>query len=103
MKDWDYVVDTVLAKPGLFVGYSDFDRVAAFVEGFGTALADGTLARFRGWLARDAPDSPFDWPEMLRQEIALTVGPAVGDEQVIAHLRTRLSDFLSSPMAGDRA
>lgn len=62
MRDWDHLLDVVLARPGMDVGLPTFERVAAFVEGFGSAIDDGALERFGAWLARTVgePQSPLE-------------------------------------------
>ncbi|GEM_PF-2425464 len=101
VRDWDYLLDVVLARPGMYVGLPSFERVAAFVEGFGTAVDDGTLNRFRLWLAQRSgqPQSPLGWAELALRESSSASG-AGSEENVeartVARLRALLSEFRAS-------
>lgn len=101
MRDWDYLLDVMLARPGMYVGLPSFERVAAFVEGFGTAVDDGTLDRFRLWLTQRTgqPRSPLGWAALVLRESSSAPGAGSAESEEarsIARLRALLSEFRAS-------
>lgn len=104
VRDWDYLLDVVRPRPGMFVGLPSFERVAAFVEGFGIAIGDGTLERFRIWLAQrsDPPQSPLARSVLVLRESSPRTGADsvdTDDARSVACLRALLAEFRAS--AGD--
>ncbi len=102
MQPWEYLTDTVLARPGMFVGRETYERVCSFVEGFGTARDDGMLDGFRSRLGEKTAhgSSPLTWSAALLAEVfpgrdAKSLHHPEEDARAIDHLRTRLVKHLA--------
>lgn len=102
MHTWTHLTDTVLPRPGMFVGRETYERVCCFVEGFGSARDDGTLDGFRAWLGETTADgaSPLTWSALLLAEVfpgrdETSLRHPEEDALAIDHLRARLVEHLA--------
>ncbi|MBD7979497.1 hypothetical protein [Oerskovia merdavium] len=101
MQPWEYLTDTVLTRPGMFIGRETYERVCSFVEGFGTARDDGVLDGFRARLGEKTAhgSSPLTWSAALLAEVLPgrdenALHHPEEDARAIAHLQARLVEFL---------
>lgn len=69
--DWDYVVDRVLPRLGMWTGKPTFERAVCFVQGFDLALGSEMNTRLQAWAEARYGKSNIGWPWLL---IRLTLG-----------------------------
>ncbi len=110
MQPWEYLTDTVLTRPGMFIGRETYERVCSFVEGFGTARDDGVLDGFRARLGEKTAhgSSPLTWSAALLAEVLPgrdenALHHPEEDARAIGHLRVRLVEHLAHVDASGRS
>jgi hypothetical protein len=129
LRSWDELIDQVGRRPGMWVGRGRYSLVRSFVGGFGEAKDDGVLAGFQQWLTSQPQHraiSNFTWPSLLLHEVfpertrvikpswqedPATADPSwplpspspvsEDDTKAIAHLFTRLREYLDSRPTSD--
>lgn len=47
---WDYILENVARRPGMYVPGARYDAVTAFVDGYDLGRGDGFYCRFEEWV-----------------------------------------------------
>jgi hypothetical protein len=72
LESWNYLIDEVGPRPGMWVGRDKYSLVRSFVQGFGTATDDDVLDGFQQWLSRQPQHRAirnFAWSSLLLHEV----------------------------------
>lgn len=63
--DWNYVVDNVLPRLGMWTGRATFERAVCFIEGFDLATGSGMTPKLTAWTRARYGDTNIGWPWVL--------------------------------------
>ncbi len=101
MRNLFEALEPVFARPEMYVGAEDYERVIALVVGFDLASQGGALVGFREWLVvrNDGPANAA-WPELVRDGASKASTPppvcetGVSQREMIGELAELLRLFM---------
>lgn len=67
-RNWPFVIDEVLARPGMWTGRPTFSRAVSFVMGFDLARGDDVGSLLQQRLTDRHGPSPIHWSGLLAAE-----------------------------------